>query len=102
MSENNIPKEETEIVFSLLNWNVWFDSLQFSTRVEHIFAECEKLMPNIICFQEVTVRFVKMLFMKSAGLAWFHEYYECSNYVYLNYLVSIAKGAESGMEFLLL
>eukprot|EP00475_Leptophrys_vorax_P003431 TRINITY_DN12030_c0_g1_i1.p1 TRINITY_DN12030_c0_g1~~TRINITY_DN12030_c0_g1_i1.p1 ORF type:complete len:358 (-),score=73.44 TRINITY_DN12030_c0_g1_i1:113-1186(-) len=47
--------------FSLVTWNVWFDSFMFGRRCQEMFAILRKLNPDFICFQEVTSNFVSLI-----------------------------------------
>ena len=46
---------------SILTWNVWFDQLRRNYRYDEILDICNKLKPDVICFQEVTPTFIKIL-----------------------------------------
>lgn len=46
---------------SLVCWNVWFDRLKFVERCSEILRICGELNPDVICFQEVTPSFLRIL-----------------------------------------
>ena len=45
-------------IFTVLTYNVWFDSFEFSSRMQFIIDKTLELQPDVCCFQEV---FVTML-----------------------------------------
>jgi endonuclease/exonuclease/phosphatase family metal-dependent hydrolase len=47
--------------FSILTWNLYFAPYQWATRMRHILAECERLQPDVLCFQEVLPPFLALL-----------------------------------------
>lgn len=47
--------------FVVLTWNVWFGEFQFDLRARSLLAQTLELSPDIICFQEVTERFMQIL-----------------------------------------
>jgi len=47
--------------FSILTWNLYFAPYQWANRMRHILAECERLQPDVLCFQEVLPPFLALL-----------------------------------------
>lgn len=47
--------------FSILTWNIYFAPHQWATWMQHILAECERLQPDVLCFQEVLPPFMALL-----------------------------------------
>lgn len=62
--------------FSVLTWNVWFESHNFDLRGEEIRAITQKLDPDFICFQEVIASF----YQKLCDSEWVREKYSISGY----------------------
>ena len=48
--------------FKIITWNVWFDEFEQKLRYEEIFRICSLHQPDVICFQEVTLNFLQVLF----------------------------------------
>jgi endonuclease/exonuclease/phosphatase family metal-dependent hydrolase len=59
------PKFDNEMKdgfqFTLLTWNVWFDSFMFERRCKEIFTIIRKFNPDFVCFQEVTRNFINLM-----------------------------------------
>jgi endonuclease/exonuclease/phosphatase family metal-dependent hydrolase len=51
--------------FSIITWNIWFDSFNFNLRVKEILKILEYYHPDIICLQEVTILFKNFLYLNS-------------------------------------
>jgi len=47
--------------FSIVSWNVWFDRFERNARYSEILKISSQNLPDIICFQEVTRSFMKVL-----------------------------------------
>lgn len=63
---------------SVLTWNIWFEAFSFEKRCKSIFRECETRNPDIICLQEVTLKFCHLLNLEStresSGSSWLSSY----------------------------
>mgnify|MGYP003385251279 FL=1 len=60
---------------TVLTWNVWFGPLSFKDRCESILKFASESLPDVICFQEATRRFVINHLSKSSLL----EMYDMSD-----------------------
>jgi endonuclease/exonuclease/phosphatase family metal-dependent hydrolase len=45
----------------VVTWNVWFDNFEFAARFEGVMSILKELDPDVICLQEVTPRFTRLL-----------------------------------------
>lgn len=45
----------------ILSWNVWFEDVEFDTRMKSIISIITKLCPSFVCLQEVTPRLIQLL-----------------------------------------
>lgn len=46
---------------SILTWNVWFDKFKREERYNEILDICHRIGPDVVCLQEVTPFFIKIL-----------------------------------------
>ena len=46
---------------SVLTWNVWFDDFKKEERYNEILTICRAIGPDVVCLQEVTPFFIRML-----------------------------------------
>jgi exonuclease III len=44
-----------------LTWNVWFGSTGLTARVTNILEIVQHYSPTVVCFQEVTFRFIELI-----------------------------------------
>lgn len=72
----NSPTSGTSVNCSslkIVTFNVWFDSYMIRERFELLVAELESHKPDIICFQEVTPKFLQWCH----DAPFFHDYHQC-------------------------
>ena len=63
--------------FKLLTWNVWFDRYEFNKRFDEVMKLCHELMPDVVCFQEVTPTFCALMKVQqkaNSASCWFSDY----------------------------
>jgi len=56
-----MDETKSEGSFSVLTWNVWFASIHQKQRATGLFREIEQRNPSVVCLQEVTAIFLKLL-----------------------------------------
>jgi endonuclease/exonuclease/phosphatase family metal-dependent hydrolase len=59
----------------VLTWNVWFDELEHAARYRALREAAHALSPDVMCFQEVTPRFLEPLLDEP----WVRAAYHCSD-----------------------
>jgi endonuclease/exonuclease/phosphatase family metal-dependent hydrolase len=74
-AEDNGDNHLAQSTFTVLSWNIWFGRLSFRERSESILRFVEDILPSVVCFQEVTARFVSDHLNQSKLL----DLYDCSD-----------------------
>jgi len=75
--ENSAKKESGKgiFTFSTISYNIWFEPFMDTERYKEILKICQQYSPNVICFQEVTKKFLELLEKE----AWIKENYMISD-----------------------
>jgi len=73
--EKNTQKSEQQNTVTFITYNVWFSDNYWKERGEALFKLVSKYTPSVICFQEVTDKFLDLLLTQS----WVREHYYVSD-----------------------